>query len=257
MIRRNFFNDPIIAGKYDIQQRFLLIGLACASDDYGRFWWNGRNLKSIIYPIDNRQAKWIEKNLEFFNNDGIICKYEVKNITYGHFPLWFDKSFILRQRLDHPKPEQLPDCNIHQMNEKNTRTLRETSPPSKVNITELNTTKESVNANTDTLSISESLIEEMKIKYPEKDIAQAKTSFLNYPYNQGKRWTGVEVVERFGKWCAKESVSHQKFVEQFKRDSTGFPMAYCQECGVSSFYEENELRSESRCCTAKLLPAKP
>jgi hypothetical protein len=143
------------------------------------------------------------------------------------------------------------------MNENNTRTLRETSPPSKVNITELNRNKESVNDNTYTLSISDSLIEEMKMKYPDKDIAQAKTSFLNYPYHQGKCWTGVEVVERFGKWCAKESVSHSMLVEQFQRDSCGFPMAYCQECGVSDFYKENELMDESRCCNAKLLPAKP
>ena len=64
VIRQNFFNDPQIAGKYDEKQRLLLIGLACASDDYGRFWWNPINLKSIIYPTDNKQGKWIEKNLE-------------------------------------------------------------------------------------------------------------------------------------------------------------------------------------------------
>ena len=51
------------------------------------------------------------------------------------------------------------------MNEKNTRTLRETSPPSKVNIIELNRNEESVNDKTYTLSISDSLIEEMKMKY--------------------------------------------------------------------------------------------
>ena len=99
-------------------------------------------------------------------------------------------------------------------------------------------------------------IEEMKMKYPDKDIAQAKTSFLNYPYHQGKRWTDVEVAERFGKWCAKETVSHQKFVEQFQRDSCGFPMAYCQECGVSESYEEKELYGDSKCCNSKLLPTK-
>ena len=146
MIRRNFFNDPILAGKYNESQRYLLIGLACASDDYGRFWWNGKSLKSTIYPLDNRQAKWIEKNLELFYNDEIICKYEVNNITYGHFPLWFDKSFCLKQRLDHPKSDVLPDCEYHQMNEKNTRTLRETSPTNKTKLNKIKKKEYNINS---------------------------------------------------------------------------------------------------------------
>ena len=141
VIRRNFFNDPLIAGKYNIEQRFLLIGLACASDDYGRFWWNGNNLKSIIYPTDNKQVKWIEKNLELFLNDKWLCRYEVNDTVYGHFPYWFDKSFCLKQRLDHPKPDQLPDCKTHIMNDKNTRRIRENSLTNKDNINKYNSNK--------------------------------------------------------------------------------------------------------------------
>ena len=202
MIRSNFFNDPLITEKYEENQRYLLIGLACAADDYGKFWWNSKNLKSIIYPLDSRQPKWIEKNLELFHKDEILCKYQVKNITYGHFPLWFDKSFILKQRLDHPKPEQFPDCNIHQMNEKNTRTLRETSPPSKVNITELNKNKESVD--TDTLSIS--LIEEMKSKYPDKDVDAIVDKVI--AYYQGKN---VPLDVKVKDWCESERVENKGF----------------------------------------------
>ena len=141
VIRRNFFNDPLIAGKYNIGQRYLLIGLACASDDYGRFWWNVNNLKSIIYPTDNKQGKWIEKNLELFFNDELLCKYEVNNTIYGHFPYWFDKSFCLKQRLDHPKPDELPDCKTHVMNNKNTRKKRESSLTNKDNINKNNSNK--------------------------------------------------------------------------------------------------------------------
>ena len=45
--------------------------------------------------------------------------------------------------------------------------------------------------------ISDSLIEEMEMKYPDKDITQAKTSFLNYPYHQGKRCLGWQARRRF------------------------------------------------------------
>ena len=141
VIRRNFFNDPLVAGKYEERQRLLLIGLACASDDYGRFWWNPINLKSIIYPTDNKQGIWIEKNLELFHKDEILCKYSVNNIEYGHFPSWFDKGFFLKQRLDHPKPEELPDCTIHIMNDKETRKKRETSQTNKTNLNKSNSNK--------------------------------------------------------------------------------------------------------------------
>ena len=43
----------------------------------------------------------------------------------------------------------------------------------------------------------------------------------------------------------------------YKLDSCGFPMAYCEVCGVSESYETDQLSGESRCHNAKLLPNKP
>ena len=44
----------------------------------------------------------------------------------------------------------------------------------------------------------------------------------------------------------------------FKLDSTGnFYMGYCDKCGISDFYEEKDLKGESKCCNSKLLPTKP
>ena len=42
----------------------------------------------------------------------------------------------------------------------------------------------------------------------------------------------------------------------YKRDTTGFPMAYCCVCNKSASYKEFEITSnvDSRCCNAKLLP---
>ena len=106
------------------------------------------------------------------------------------------------------------------------------------------------------LTIDKSLIEKMKVKYPDKDIDQAKSSFNNYPHHQGKSWSEVEVAQRFEKWCVNQNPSYKMFVEQFKRDTCGFPMGYCEKCGVSEFYEENELSGDSKCCNAKILPRK-
>ena len=96
----------------------------------------------------------------------------------------------------------------------------------------------------------------MQIKYPDKDINEAKLSFQNYPHHQNKDWSKLEVAERFSNWCLNQKLSHEMLLEQFKRDSCGFPMGYCKDCGVSASYKENEIYGESRCCNSKILPAK-
>ena len=107
-------------------------------------------------------------------------------------------------------------------------------------------------------TLSNELIEEMKSKYPDKDIDQAKTSFFNYPHHQNQKWSAVVLAEKFKKWCASEKPSHKKFIAQFKLDGGGANyVGYCAECRVSDFYAENELMGDSRCCNGKILPAKP
>ena len=107
-------------------------------------------------------------------------------------------------------------------------------------------------------TLSNELIEEMKSKYPDKDIDQAKTSFFNYPHHQNNKWSAIVLEEKFKKWCASEKPSHKKFIAQFKLDGGGVNyVGYCAECRVSDFYAENELIGDSRCCNAKILPAKP
>ncbi|MDE0954035.1 MAG: hypothetical protein OR994_05110, partial [Candidatus Poseidoniales archaeon] len=47
--------------------------------------------ESTIYPTDKKQLKWIEKALNLFISNDILCKYEVDGVEFGHFPHWFDK----------------------------------------------------------------------------------------------------------------------------------------------------------------------
>ena len=54
-----------------------------------------------------------------------------------------------------------------------------------------------------------------------------------------------------------EILNKSNGVDRFKKDTTGFPMAYCEKCGISESYEEKELYGDSKCCNAKLLPEKP
>ena len=74
---------------------------------------------------------------------------------------------------------------------------------------------------------------------PDKQFRKHPSTYLN---NQG--WFDEILIKSNG-------------VTKFKLDSCGFPMAYCQECGVSASYREEELNGDSKCHNAKLLAAKP
>ena len=114
VIRQNFFNNPLIS-IFDPMERYLLIGLACAADDFGRLWGNYDNLKSTLFPIDkNITSDWISKSIDLFIKQKIICEYAVDEVTYYHFPKWFDKGWFLKQRVDHPREFGSPDCPICQ-----------------------------------------------------------------------------------------------------------------------------------------------
>jgi hypothetical protein len=96
-------------------ERYLLIGLACAADDFGRLWGNYDNLKSTLFPIDkNITSDWISKSIDLFIKRKIICEYAVDEVTYYHFPKWFDNGWFLKQRVDHPREFGSPDCPICQ-----------------------------------------------------------------------------------------------------------------------------------------------
>ena len=162
IIRQNFFNTPEIA-KYTIDERYFLIGLACASDDYGRFWYEASNIKSTVFPTDQKiTTKWINKCLKKFHEDFLICVYEVDNVLYAHFPQWFSRGWFLKQRLDHPREFESPDCPICQTEDKK----REISRTSKYKLS-----KKSMN-----LKMKKNNIKKYKIKKTQEK------SLLNLSY---------------------------------------------------------------------------
>ena len=198
VIQKNFFNCPRIVGKYTIKQRFLLIGLACIAEDYGRFWWNTRNIKSMIYPTDATSLKWIDDQLKIFIQDKMLCLYEVNGEKYLHFPDWFAKGFALKQRLDHPKDDQLPDCKMHLMQDKNTRKKRETSRPIQFN------------PNKSNLSLSD--ISESEAKYWTKDYKLDSTGngYVGYCFKCSNSDTYDRFLYNQDSRCCKSKVMSKK-----------------------------------------------
>ena len=104
------------------------------------------------------------------------------------------------------------------------------------------------------IQLTPDLIQEMKRDYPLKDIDIAVGSF----HAKNKTLNAENIESRFRKWCMDEHESPDKIAEVFRLDGTGkFYVGYCNKCGVSDFYEQKDLRGESRCHQAKLLPIKP
>ena len=60
---------------------------------------------------------------------------------------------------------------------------------------------------------------------------------------------------RLSKW-EKNGFGKKKNKVNYKHDSTGFPMAYCEKCNIAESYRHEELSGDSRCCNAKLLAKK-
>ena len=98
------------------------------------------------------------------------------------------------------------------------------------------------------------LINEMKSKYPNKDIDSTLSKMLNYYKNKD-----VPLDFKFRQWCERERVETGA-VSDFKYDSTGkFRLGYCGVCGESASYTDNELNGDSKCkkrCRATVMPDK-
>jgi len=164
IIRQNFYTHPLIAEKYDVGERYLLIGLACHADDFGRFWYNEESIKATVFPADtNIKIDWLTQSLQNFIDDFILCTYEVDGILYAHFPHWFKKGWFLKQRLDHPREYASPDCPLCETEKQKRETSRTIKKKkNKPKKTEQIVTKEEINE----LLTNPQFSIEMMNKYP-------------------------------------------------------------------------------------------
>ena len=167
LIRQNFFNHPLIAQNYNVRERYFLIGLACASDDFGRFWFDAANLKSTIFPTDKAiTLKWITKCMDKMIADSILCHYKIDKVDYAHFPSWFERGWFLKQRIDHPREFTSPDCPMC-LTERKTRNKLEISRTIKENSIKNNTIDGELNIEEIKKRLSSStVVNDLVNKYP-------------------------------------------------------------------------------------------
>lgn len=206
IIRQNFFNAPTIAN-YSIDEKYLIIGLACTADDYGRLWKDASNIKSMVFPIHKKiTVQWINRTINKLIKNGVLCEYEEDKIRYIHFPKWFEKGWYLKQRIDHPKEfggcPDCPTCNTEGI----TRKVRETSRAIKDNIIKPNQINNTSKTNTNYLKIvaelsARSFMEHTHDKYPLITDSKYASLLSNY----------MQRIEKKGAW----EIDHAKEFDKY------------------------------------------
>ena len=192
VIRQNFFIDPEILAEYNIKERYFIIGLVCNADDYGRFWYNSKLIQTQIFPTDEEiSSDWVDQTLKKLLNGGILCFYEVSGKQYVHFPLWFEKGWYLKQRIDHPREFVLPDCPICLIEAK-TRNKREISrtikdKSSQSNINEDNILEERAPKSHQMKLIKDSF-NDLQGKFPDVDVEFEFEKFTDWMSAIGKQY---------------------------------------------------------------------
>jgi len=118
------------------------------------------------------------------------------------------------------------------------------------------------NTNNNIKEREEKFIQEVKSFKKYKDIADAFIRHYTEPNKSNtkmlwelqKTWSTsrrlATWLERDGKWNKKP-----KATTEYKLDSTSkFFVAYCNTCNTSDFYDKFEIKQDSRCCNAGLMP---
>ena len=197
IIRQTFYNDPLIADKYKLDERYLLIGLACVADDYGKFWYSPANIRSTIFPTDpDITIEWIEKCLQKYIDSRILCNYEADGILHGHFPKWFENGWFLKQKIDHPREFQHPDCPICMTETKKRDTSR-------------------------AIKLKRTKTKEKKVRVREPKIMDILTEFSfytameeKYPFVDKNRY--VELVTKYDQWVSRQNAYDRNHFREFE-----------------------------------------
>ena len=205
VIKMNFFNDPVISAGYDIQERYFIIGLVCNADDYGRFWYSSKLIQSQIFPLDEEiSPDWADQTLKKLVDDNILCNYEVLDQQYAHFPLWFEKGWCLKQRIDHPREFGFPDCPMC-LTEEKAMNKREVSRAIKDKSNKSNKNKNNILEERDRKSHQMKLIKDsfndLQEEFPDADLEFEFERYSDWMLSVGKRYE--DYAEGFRYWLTK------------------------------------------------------
>jgi len=121
-IKPEFFTSLTVAG-LPVEARLTFIGLWTYADDEGRGVYDPRLVKAAVWPLDDRTAADVEKDLQALTEASLITHYEVAGRQYFVIRSWQE-----HQKINRPTKSKLPDVED-----------REHPPPTSGNTPSVNT----------------------------------------------------------------------------------------------------------------------
>ncbi len=261
ILKKEFWCDEKIIELTPVE-RLLFLGMTNFADDTGIQIYSAKGLKAKVFPADSISVGVIENGLTKMSKLGLI--------EFGN-----DNTLIritnwdLHQKINRPYPSKytfVEENNDDSMNVQGM--VYEHSRPNNKN-KKKNNNKNNNKENTNFLVWYE--------LYPRKT---AKPKALARFEIIIKDHSLEDIIEGTKKWCDywKNSHTEKQFIpypatflnqEQFndepdklqiemeyRLDPTGHYIGYCSQCKVSSFYNKEEIKQDSRCCKSKILPSR-
>jgi hypothetical protein len=101
-IKPEFFTSIPVAD-LPIEARLTFIGLWTHCDDEGRCIDDARLIKAAIWPLDDRTATDVERDLGALSESSLILRYEVRGRRYIAVVGWSE-----HQRINRPTASKFP-----------------------------------------------------------------------------------------------------------------------------------------------------
>jgi len=249
----------------EIVERFLFIGMTNFADDEGIHINSPKMLKAEVFPADDIKVSAIEKSLLKMEKLGLIVYNEDRS-------LWKIKNFLRHQKINRPYPskyEFVEGCSEHSVNTHGI--INEQSSPNNNNKNKKKDNKKKNKEQNLEFDLWYSLYPRkigkpkaenafmcMLVMYDLDDIMSGTEKWVNYWKNSHTEKRYIPHPTTF--------INQERFMDEpdeleveveYRLDSTGsFYVGFCGKCKKSNFYRKDELKQDSKCCKAKILPSR-
>ena len=257
MIDPCFWSDDKII-ELSLSARLLFIGMWNFADDNGVIPNRPKQLKAQIFPADSITHEQINEELMSIHGIGLI-------LFGNEGGLIKIKGWSDYQKINRPTPskyEFVLDGSVSNHGGLTPNRIEDSIIEDSIDV--------------QTKDNKDTLFEQFYDMYPRKVKKQRaylafrklskkdKETALEALPNHVKQWTAGSVEKEYiphpsswinGKQWEDEICSSH--ISDYKYDTVGFPIGYCERCGKGESYTKEEINGESRCHKARLLAVKP
>ena len=258
ILQKTFWTSDEIL-ELELYERLLFLGMTNYADDEGIIKTSPKGLKAKIFPADEIAIVKISESLERMAELGLIKFNEDRSLC--RFTKWHD-----HQKINRPYPSKYEfidessedSLSVHGMvTANNNNNKKKNSNKKKKTNREFSVWYE-IYPKKIAKPKAEHSFNAMMNKYDLEEIMDGTTKWVEY-------WENSHTEKRYIPYPA-TFLNQARFLDEpdeleaevvYKLDSTGnFHIGYCKKCKESAFYRKEELKHDSKCCNAKILPSR-